>query len=71
MCPPHEIGVDEIRQYLTHSSLEKHVAASTIALSAVLFLYKQDLSIDLSYIDNIERAKQLDRLPVFFNPEEV
>jgi integron integrase len=73
MRPPRELGVEEIREYLSHLAVEKHVAASTqnIALSALLFLYKQVLTIDLPYIDHIERAKQPDRLPVVFTPEEV
>jgi site-specific recombinase XerD len=73
MRPPREMGVNEIREYLSHLAIEKHVAASTqnIALSALLFLYKQVLVIDLPYIDNIERAKQPERLPVVFTQEEV
>jgi integron integrase len=73
MRPPRELGVEEIRQYLTHLAVDKGVAASTqnIALSALLFLYKQVSIVDLPYIDNIERAKQPDRLPVVFTSEEV
>ncbi len=73
MRPPREMGSDEIRQYLSYLAVEKHVAASTqnIALSALLFLYKQVLQLELPYIDNIERAKQPDRLPVVFTQDEV
>ncbi len=73
MRPPREMGVEEIRQYLSHLAVKKQVAASTqnIALSALLFLYKQVLVIDLPYINNIERAKQPDRLPVVFTQPEV
>jgi site-specific recombinase XerD len=40
---PREMGVNEIRQYLTHLAVTQHVAASTqnVALSALLFLYRQ------------------------------
>jgi site-specific recombinase XerD len=40
---PQEMGVDEIRQYLTHLAVERNVAASTqnVAFNAILFLYKQ------------------------------
>jgi integron integrase len=67
------MGADEIRQYLSYLAVEKQVAASTqnIALSALLFLYKQVLKLELPYIDNIERAKQPDRLPVIFTQDEV
>jgi integrase len=73
MRPPRDMGADEIRQYLSYLAVEKQVAASTqnIALSALLFLYKQVLKVELPYIDNIERAKQPDRLPVVFTQDEV
>ncbi len=39
---PQELGVEEIRAYLSHLAINKNVAASTqnIALSALLFLYR-------------------------------
>ena len=65
---PREMGVNEIRQYLTHLAVTQHVAASTqnVALSALLFLYRQVLNIELPYIDGIERAKRPERVPVVF-----
>lgn len=38
---PKDMGVEEIRAYLSHLAVERHVAASTqnVALSALLFLY--------------------------------
>jgi integron integrase len=70
---PRELGVNEIRAYLTHLAVHKQVAASTqnVALSALLFLYKEVLHMTLPYIDNIERAKRSKRLPVVFTREEV
>ncbi len=52
---PNEMGVDEVRAYLTHLAVQKNVAASTqnIALSALLFLYRQVLKIKLPDIDNV------------------
>ena len=49
---PREMGVTEIRAYLSHLATEKNVAASTqnVALSALLFLYRQVLEIELPYI---------------------
>jgi integron integrase len=69
---PRDMGVDEIRADLSHLAVEKNVAASTqnIALSALLFLYKQVLQIDLPYIDRIERAKKPRRLPVVYSRAE-
>jgi len=70
---PKELGVDEIRAYLTHLAVHKRVAASTqnVALSALLFLYKEVLHASLPYIDEIEHAKRPKRLPVVFTREEV
>ncbi len=66
--PPREMGVIEIRAYLTHLAVERKVAGSTqnVALSALLFLYQRVLKVELPYIDGIERAKQPKRLPVVF-----
>ena len=73
MRPPRDMGVDEIRESLSHLAIKKRVAASTenIALNSLLFLYKQVLCLDLPYIDNIERAQQPKRLPVVFTQNEV
>lgn len=70
---PKEMGVDEIRAYLSYLAVEKNVAASTqnVALSALLFLYQQVLKVELPYIDHIERAQKPIRLPVVFTRTEV
>ncbi len=70
---PKEMGADEIRTYLTHLAVRQNVAASTqnVALSALLFLYRHVLQIELPYIDNIERAKTPERVPVVFTRSEV
>ena len=69
---PQEMGVDEIRRYLTHLAVEKNVAASTqnVAFNAILFLYKQVLEINLPLIDGVLRAKKPKHLPVVFTPAE-
>ena len=69
---PKEMGVPEIEQFLTHLAVQQHVAASTQnqALSAILFLYKQVLGIDLGPV-NAKRAKTPERLPVVFSRQEV
>ena len=70
---PRDMGVDEIRQYLSHLAIDAKVAASTqnVALCALLFLYRQVLAIDLPFIENIERAKRPKRVPVVLTPQEV
>jgi integron integrase len=66
------MGADEIRQYLSYLANEGQVAASTQnqALSALLFLYREVLGIDLPFIDGIERAKRPVRVPVVLTREE-
>jgi integron integrase len=70
---PQDMGVAEIRAYLSHLATDKKVAASTqnIALSALLFLYRQVLQVNLPNIDNIERARRPRHLPVVLTREEV
>ena len=69
---PAEMGVDEIRQYLSHLANHGQVSASTQnqALSALLFLYREVLSRELEYVDGIERAKRPQRVPTVLTREE-
>jgi len=68
-----DMGEDEIRSFISDLASEKSVAASTqtVALSALLFLYRDILKKDLPYIEGIERAKRPARLPVVFTQAEV
>jgi integron integrase len=70
---PKEMGVDEIRQYLSYLATHGNVAASTqnVALAALLFLYREVLLIDLPLIEGVERAKRPQRIPVVLTTEEV
>lgn len=70
---PQEMGTIEIRQYLSHLATYGKVAASTqnVALSALLFLYRDVLRIDLEQIVGIERAKRPVRVPTVLTHEEV
>lgn len=70
---PQEMGVEEIRQYLSHLAIAGQVSASTQnqALSALLFLYRQVLNRELPFIDGIERAKRPQRVPTVLTPQEV
>lgn len=70
---PQEMGAAEVEAFLTHLAVEGLVAASTQnqALSALLFLYKEVLGIDLPWLNNVVRAKQPQRLPVVLTRSEV
>lgn len=69
---PKDMGVEEIRAFLTHLVMERNVAASTQnqALHSLLFLYKQVLEIALPQLGALPEAKKQPRLPVVFTREE-
>ncbi len=69
---PTNMGIKEIRNYLTHLAVRKRVAASTqnVALNALLFLYKQVLDINLPKIDGVVRAGASRKLPTVFSKRE-
>lgn len=68
---PRDMGETEISEFLTFLAVKKHVSASTQnqALSALLFLYKKVLNIELEWMDNIVRARRPKRLPVVLSRE--
>ncbi|MDD2701408.1 MAG: integron integrase [Sideroxydans sp.] len=70
---PKDMGAQEIESFLTHLAVHGRVAASTQnqAKSALLFLYKEVLGLDLPWLDNVERAKVPKRLPVVLTRDEV
>ena len=70
---PAEMGADEILAYLSHLAVEGQVAASTqnVALSAISFLYRHVLHIEIPHIENIEYAQCPQRIPVVFTRAEV
>ncbi len=70
---PKEMGSHEIEAYLTHLAVEGNVAAATQnqALSAILFLYREVLGMDLPWMAKIIRAKRPKHLPVVLTRLEV
>ena len=70
---PREMGVAELEAFLTHLAVEGTVAAATQnqALSALLFLYREVLKINLPWLDGVVRAKTPQRLPVVLTRQEV
>lgn len=71
---PREMGLPEIQAFLDHLATEEKVAASTQnqALSALLFLYREVLQIDLPETGlNHIRARKPQRLPVVLTRDEV
>lgn len=70
---PKDMGVVEVESFLTYLAVERHVSASTQnqAKSALLYLYKEVLEIELPWLDNVTQAKAPKRLPVVLTQAEV
>jgi integron integrase len=70
---PADMGAAEIESFLTGLAVHGNVSASTQnqALSALLFLYKQVLGVELPWLDGISRARKPQRLPVVLTRAEV
>ncbi|MFB6231836.1 MAG: integron integrase [Salinibacter sp.] len=70
---PRDLEKAEVRAYLSDLATERNVAASTQnqALNALLFLYRDVLGRDWDEVNDFDRAKEPDRLPVVLTPEEV
>jgi len=70
---PREMGAEEVQVFLSHLAVEGRVAASTQnqAKSALLFLYKEVLGVDLPWLNQVKAAKTSRRLPVVLTQGEV
>ena len=70
---PVEMGSLEVEAFLTYLATQRHVSSSTQnqALSAILFLYREVLVVNLPWLDNFERSKKPRRLPVVLTITEV
>ena len=73
MRHPGEMGAAEVTAFLSHLATERRVSASTQnqALSALLFLSKHVLEIDLPWLDGVVRATRPQRLPTVLSKAEV
>ncbi len=70
---PKEMGAAEVEAFLTHLAVERTVAASTQnqALAALLFLYREVLSVDLPWLEKFTPAKKSSHIPVVLTKAEV
>ena len=70
---PTSLGATEIQAFLTHLAVERQVSAATQnqAQSALLFLYREVLGVQLPWLDGVARAKVPARLPVVLTVDEV
>jgi integron integrase len=70
---PREMGGPEVEAFLTLLAVQGKVSASTQnqALSALLFLYRDVLGVQLPWMDHVLRAKRPRRLPTVLSASEV
>jgi integron integrase len=70
---PSEMGASEIAAFLTWLATNRRVSASTQnqAFSAVLFLYREVLHIEIGPVEHVPRARMPVRVPVVLSREEV
>ena len=70
---PAEMGVAEVRAFLSHLASVGNVAGSTQnqALAALLFLYRSVLGVEMGQVEEVLRARKPKRLPVVLDRSEV
>ena len=70
---PRDMGAPQVEAFLSDLATRGKVAASTQnqALSALLFLYREVLQLDLPWLDGLVRAKRPARVPVVLTENEV
>ncbi len=70
---PRDLGGVEVESFLSGLATERDVAAATQnqALSALLFLYREILNVDLPWMQSIVRAKRPRRLPTVLSRDEM
>jgi len=73
MRHPRDIDAKGVEAFLTMLATERQVSASTHnqALSAILFLYREVLSIDLPWLNGINRPTRRQRIPAVLTQAEV
>lgn len=73
MKHPRDMGASQVEAFLTMLATERHVSSSTHnqALSALLFLYREVLGLQLPWMDNIRRPGYTRRIPSVLTKDEV
>jgi len=69
---PREMGVSEVQAFITHLAAHGNVSASTQnqALSAITFLYRHVLNMELEFPADTIRPDRSKHLPVVLTPQE-
>src|SRR5438105_10898658 len=70
---PRDMGSHEVESFLTMLATVRRVSSSTHnqALSAILFLYREVLGVDLPWLTQVSRPTRARRLPSVLTRDEV
>jgi integron integrase len=70
---PRDMGAAEVEAFLSMLAVQRKVSASTHnqALSALLFLYREVLALDLPWMNGINRPSHVKRIPSVLTKDEV
>jgi integron integrase len=70
---PRELGGDDVERFLSWLAVQGKVAAGTQnqALSALLFMYRKVLDMDLPWMESMVRAKRSQRVPTVLSTGEI
>ena len=70
---PHQLGKQDIEAFLNYLVSHRRLSASSqsIALNAIIFMYKHVLEMDIGWLDNLVRAKRKVFLPTVLSVNEV
>ena len=70
---PTKMGASDVARFLESLASQEHVAAATQnqAFSALIFLYREVLDIELTGLEDVPRAKRPLRVPLVLTPAEV
>lgn len=70
---PKTLGKQEIEAFLNYLVSKRRLSASSqsIALNAIIFMYKHVLDIEIGWLDNLVRAKRKSFLPTVLSVNEV
>jgi integron integrase len=73
MRHPREMGAAEVEAFLNMLANERQVSPATHnqALSAILFLYREVLAVDLPWLNGLNRPAQKKRIPCVLTRDEV
>jgi integron integrase len=70
---PRDLGEAEVTAFLNHLAVDRKVAGGTQnqALSALLFLYREVLGMELGWLEGVERVTRPPRMPTVLTRAEV